>query len=93
MEEESKPPIQIRIIQNFKGIDEAEFWPSEITTIRDLLSGPLSFKELENLMNRNNDATINDIENKMKIHKKQYDGYIGDLVSMQNVFSYDVDYI
>lgn len=88
-----KDSINLRLVKNFEHVSEASFWPAEITRAQDSLTNPLTFKELDELLNNDFIRTINNMGSAKKIHSNEYNGYLDKLSKLKNTFSYDIDYI
>lgn len=86
-------PKKLRILQSFNEINESEFWSQEIINSFNLLNRDMSFVQLERLLTRDNRRKINNINDEIRKHKNEYNHFLEDLAAVQNVFSYDVDYI
>lgn len=92
-DEQVEIPVELRLLKNFEGIEEAEFWPSDITTVMNMLMQPVSFKELSELLTSANAQTVNNMERSLSQYKREYNNYLGELNKMKSVFSFDVDFI
>ena len=85
--------INLRLVKNFEHISEATFWPKEIERAQSSLTEPLTFKELDELLNNDFIRTINNMGSAKRIHSNEYKGYLDRLSKLKNTFSYDIDYI
>lgn len=95
MEEENIPssPLSLRILKHFEDIPEAPFWPTDITSVMDMLMSPVSFKEMSDFLTDDHHRTVNHLEDAMDKYKINYNRSIEQFKKMKNVFSYDIDYI
>ena len=88
-----KESLQARIIRGFEDVQETEFWPSHITETSSMLTAPMTFGELNNMLTNERSNVINSIERDASIHMRNYRSFITDLDQLKNVFSFDVDFI
>jgi hypothetical protein len=86
-------PLPVRVLKSFETVPEAEFWPSEITTVVTALMAPQTFKEFNEFINSTTSNNVNNMEKNIQSYRKDYRGYLTDLDKTPNVFSFDVDYI
>lgn len=86
-------PLPLRLLKGFEFIEEAEFWPENISNVMKMLLGPISFKEFQELINQDNTRLINNMESSLRDYRKEYTQYLKELEQMKNTFSFDVDYI
>lgn len=91
--EKQKESLQLRLIEGLGHVKEAEFWPCEIVSTVNTLTSPITFKEFNEFLSNQNSAAVNNIHAKISLYRAEYDSYISDLSKMENVFSFDTDYI